>query len=132
MYEDDKDDRYLTETTLALQQNNIHVEFVTDAAKILRRLNACLTDNQLPDLVLLDKTTPIGDTFDVLQQIKQHPIYRKIPVVMVSGSNYREDVDKAYELGANSYIQKPLNNKLTVEKISSFAEYWFKTVELPA
>jgi CheY-like chemotaxis protein len=132
MYEDDKDDRYITETTLALQQLNIHIHFLTNADDVMPCLEQNAAGQQLPDLILLDKNTPSGDSFGVLSRIKQHPVYRKIPVVVISGSNFRQDVEKAYELGANSYIQKPANNKLTVEKISSFADYWFKTVELPA
>jgi CheY-like chemotaxis protein len=134
MLEDDADDRHITESSLSSNDYNIDLVFVVNGHQVVQYLSDCGPGKRFayPDLVLLDKNVPLRSGLDVLRDIKTHPIYKRIPVVMVSGTAYPQDVAEAYELGVNSFIQKPPNDKLTVEKISSFVKYWFDTVELPA
>lgn len=134
MLEDDADDRHITESSLSSNEFDIDLVFLVNGHQVLQYLADCGPGKRFdyPDLVLLDKNVPIHSGLDVLRDIKSHPLYKRIPVIMVSGTAYPQDVAEAYELGVNSFIQKPANDKLTVEKISSFVKYWFDTVELPA
>jgi CheY-like chemotaxis protein len=134
MLEDDADDRHITESSLSSNDFDIDLVFLVNGHQVLQYLADCGPGKRFvfPDLVLLDKNVPIHNGLDVLRDIKSHPVYKRIPVVMVSGTAYPQDVAEAYELGVNSFIQKPANDKLTLEKISSFVKYWFDTVELPA
>src|SRR5579883_202266 len=61
----------------------------------------------LPALMLLDLKMPKRGGFEVLEWARQHPVYRKLPVVVLTSSSQYEDVDRAYSLGANSYLVKP-------------------------
>jgi CheY-like chemotaxis protein len=133
MLEDDADDRLITETTFSSNGFNIELTFIVNGKQVMEYLSQCGKGGlyHFPDLVLLDKNIPMHNGLDVLKEIKTHPIYRRIPVVMVSGTAFQHDVDEAYKLGVNSFIQKPGNDKMTIQKISSFVKYWFETVELP-
>ncbi|WP_276131678.1 response regulator [Polluticoccus soli] len=134
MLEDDADDRHITESTLSSNEHSIDLVFLVNGHQVMQYLTDCGSGKHFafPDLILLDKNVPLHGGLDVLRELKAHPVYKKIPVVMVSGTAYPQDVAAAYELGANSFIQKPANDRLTLEKISSFVNYWFDTVELPA
>lgn len=133
MLEDDADDRHITETSFSANSHYIDLVFLVNGHQVMQYLSDCGPGKRFnfPDLVLLDKNVPMHSGLDVLREIKSHPLYKKIPVVMVSGTAYEQDVTEAYEQGVNSFIQKPANDKLTLEKISSFVNYWFGTVELP-
>lgn len=133
MMEDDAEDRYITRSFFEEKGYNIGLEFVTHPDGVIgfldeRRKNS----GQLPRIILLDKHVPAGDGVDVLQQLKEHPDYKQIPVIIVSGTAAPEDVKRSYELNVSSYIVKPMTDKLTTEKIDAFVQYWFNTVELPA
>jgi CheY-like chemotaxis protein len=64
----------------------------------------------LPALVLLDLKLPQVDGFDVLRWIRAQPEFTSLKVVVFSSSNHHEDIERAYQLGANSYLVKPLTN----------------------
>jgi CheY-like chemotaxis protein len=74
---------------------------------------------------------PRKNGFEVLKEIKSHFQFRQIPVVIISGTAYHEEVKECYLLGANSFVQKPLTDKLTQKKIETFVDYWFTVCELP-
>ena len=133
MLEDDADDRLITESTFSSKGFNVELIFLVSGKQVMEYLSQCGQGRtyHFPDLVLLDKNIPMHSGLDVLNEIKSHPVYKKIPVVMVSGTAFQQDVDEAYKLGVNSFIQKPGSDKMTIEKISSFVKYWFETVELP-
>ena len=132
MLEDDKEDRYITESFFREQGYNIHLEFVTHGHEVIEYLDRCASEQlPYPDLILLDKNVPIGSGMDVLRQLKADDTYRMIPVVMISGTAFPKDVNESYRLGVSSYVLKPYSNEQTSRKISSFITYWFDTVELP-
>jgi CheY-like chemotaxis protein len=79
-----------------------------------------------PDLILLDVKMPKVDGFEVLQWIKAHPRFKKLIVVMLTGSDEPMDIQKAYELGANSYLVKsPLHPEFT-DLVKSMVSYWLQ------
>ena len=77
-----------------------------------------------PKVVLLDIQMPKLNGFEVLQKIKADPRTRAIPVVMLTSSKESPDIQKAYDLGANSYIVKPVNFEGFAEAIKNLGFYW--------
>jgi len=84
-----------------------------------------------PDLILLDLNLPKKGGFEVLKEIKQDDNLKLIPVVILTISDAKEDLIKAYNLHANCYIIKPLEMKEFSRIIHSIINFWFKIVKLP-
>jgi CheY-like chemotaxis protein len=87
----------------------------------------------VPDVILLDLKMPRINGFEFLHWLRsESPAhYRFIPVVVMSSSALREDVDRAYSLGANSYLVKPVQWKLFQQRIQALGIYWAEHVERP-
>jgi CheY-like chemotaxis protein len=83
-----------------------------------------------PRLVLLDFKMRV-DGWEILQWIRQRPEFRRLPVIVFTGSNYPGDIDKAYDLGANSYLVKPQTPEGLVEAIKQIGEFWLRLTLLP-
>jgi CheY-like chemotaxis protein len=84
-----------------------------------------------PDLILLDLYLPKLNGIDALQAIKADPDLRRIPIVILTSSKSEVDIRRSYELGASSYLTKPMTFELLVEAVNTLGEYWFDIVELP-
>ena len=78
----------------------------------------------LPDLVLLDLKMPGVDGFEVLRQAKGDPATRRIPVIVLSSSTEDRDRARAYDLGANSYLVKPISIDGFLDTIRLVRDYW--------
>lgn len=90
-------------------------------------------DAPVPGLIMLDINLPKADGIEVLREIRAHPIYRTVPVVMLTTSQQETDVRRSYELGANSYIAKPVSFETFLELIGRITIYWLATnVPAPA
>ena len=89
------------------------------------------SDVKTPDLILLDLNMPGIDGRQVLQQLKADPEKCAIPVVILTTSKDSKDVDKCYEIGASTYIQKPVNFEGLTEAIGTMKDYWFGVAILP-
>ena len=85
----------------------------------------------LPALVLLDLNLPGTDGRAVLAALKQDPHLRAMPVVVFSTSSSQLDIEYCYQLGANSYLTKPIEYAAMEEKIQRTMQYWLETSELP-
>jgi CheY-like chemotaxis protein len=85
----------------------------------------------LPALVLLDLNLPGTDGREVLAILKQDPHLRTIPVVVFSTSSSQLDIEHCYQLGANSYLTKPIEYAAMEAKIQRTIQYWLETSELP-
>ncbi len=78
----------------------------------------------IPDLILLDLNLPVIDGFTILKKIRTDNLTKKIPVIILTSSTEDSDIEKSYNLGANSYIQKPVDF-LEFEKAAMLiSEYW--------
>jgi len=84
-----------------------------------------------PDLVLLDLNMPKLDGREVLAEMQKHDALRRMTVVMLTSSAQNEDVLSSYDLGANSYITKPIEVDEFYRLIQAIEEYWFQIVVLP-
>jgi CheY-like chemotaxis protein len=90
-----------------------------------------IEDAPRPGLILLDLNMPRKDGRQALEEIKSNPDLRRIPVVILTTSKTEEDVLRSYDLGANSFITKPVTFDGLVEIVRTLGTYWFKIVELP-
>lgn len=104
-----------------------------EALDCLHRRNAYLdrAAAPLPGLVLLDINLPKRSGFEVLEDIKSDPLLRIIPVVMLTTSGREEEVRRSFELGANSFVVKPVQFNDFVEKIRQMEMYWLLVNRLP-
>lgn len=84
-----------------------------------------------PGLILMDIYLPKVDGIEVLKQLKSDPKLRKIPVVMLTSSESDPDIEKSYQLGANSYIVKPVTPDKFTETIHQIEFYWVVVNSLP-
>jgi two-component system response regulator len=87
--------------------------------------------NRKPGLILMDLNMPGIDGRKTLDIIKQDKTLSQIPVVILTTSNDERDIQVCYELGANTYIQKPVDFDSLVYAAQQLKEYWFETAILP-
>lgn len=111
--EDDENDAVLIRRTLARAGVPNPRQFVTDGDAAISYLVGVgrFADRKkypLPGLVLLDLKMPGMDGFEVLRWIREHPLFKNLPVVVLTSSDEIRDVNEAYRLGANSFLVKPL------------------------
>jgi CheY-like chemotaxis protein len=89
------------------------------------------TDTRLPILVLLDLRLPKVDGIEVLRIAREHPVWKQIPIVVLSTSRENADIDAAYGLGVNSYIVKPVDFLAFAEVVKNIKVYWLLTNQPP-
>lgn len=88
-------------------------------------------DLQVPILVLLDLRLPKIDGIEVLRQARSDPVWRQVPIVVMTTSRENSDIETAYGLGVNSYIVKPVDFLTFTEVVRSIKVYWLLTNEPP-
>lgn len=107
-----------------------HVEDGVEALQFLRRQGP-YQDAARPDLILLDLNLPRMDGRQLLEEIKQDPDLRIIPVVVLTTSRSEQDVLRSYELHANCYITKPVDFTQFMQVVKSIEHFWLTVVTLP-
>jgi len=85
----------------------------------------------IPALLLLDLKMPRADGFDVLRWLKTQPDLASLRVVVLTSSEDIRDVTKAYQLGANSFLVKPLDFHNTIAMVETITDYWLRTTMKP-
>ena len=118
-----------------MANNLVHVKDGEEALDFIfgRGKYASLADTiQFPKLILLDIQMPKVNGMEVLQIIKNDPRTKAIPVVILTSSKEHPDVQRCYELGANSYIVKPVNFESFAESIRHLGFYWLLLNQPPA
>jgi CheY-like chemotaxis protein len=86
----------------------------------------------LPAVILLDINLPKINGLEVLRQLKTHERFRRIPVVVLTSSREDRDLKAAYDLGVNSYIEKPVNFNKFIEVAEQIELYWCVLNERPS
>jgi len=86
----------------------------------------------LPGFILLDLNMPKKDGREVLKELKQHPVFKKIPVIVFTTTKNEIEIKRCYELGANSYIVKPISFDALLKVVENIRSYWFHTASIPA
>lgn len=126
--DDDEDDQYLIKAAFEKDSAHYNLQFATDGTDVLENIES---PKSLPDLVLLDLNMPIMNGFEVLQYLKNSPIYRHVPVVILTTSDNEDDINRAYELGANTFLTKPINHQSLVDLAEQIRLYWFTLAKTP-
>ena len=134
--EDDEDDYLLTIEALKEAGVDTQVKWVKDGEELMNYLEPLGAGNKLsrrdfPSLILLDLNMPRKDGREVLDEIKKNDSLRKIPIIVLTTSKAETDINHAYDLGVNSYIQKPVRFDDFVEAVKVLSHYWFHIVKLP-
>lgn len=136
MADDDADDRLLAQEAMHESRVLNELRFAEDGVQLLSYLRGegDFGDRSLypmPGLILLDLNMPKMDGREALAEIKADSSLKRIPVVILTTSKADEDMVKGYDLGAASYITKPVTFDALVELMRTLGKYWVEFVELP-
>ncbi|HVG25596.1 MAG TPA: response regulator [Thermoanaerobaculia bacterium] len=134
--DDDAEDRMLASSALEESRVVNDLRFVEDGEELLdylyhRGRYATEGSSPTPGLILLDLNMPKKDGREALREIKADPDLRRIPVVVLTTSKAEEDIYRTYDLGANSFITKPVSFEGLVSVMRDIGRYWIEIVELP-
>ena len=134
--EDDPGDQELTRRALKHESLNIDLRIVNDGEETLDYLfrREQYTDPEsspTPDLILLDLNMPKKNGREVLAELKASTNASRIPVVVLTTSEQEADILRSYDLGCNSYIQKPVDIAQFIRSLRNLGRYWFEVVTLP-
>jgi CheY-like chemotaxis protein len=134
--DDDAEDRQLLRDALVESRLHNQLFTVNDGEELLdflhhRGVYCSAEAAPRPGLILLDLAMPKLDGREALEEIKSDPDLRKIPVVVMTTSSADEDICRSYDLGASSYITKPVTFDELVKVMRAIGCYWFEIVELP-
>ena len=131
--EDDADDLFLMKTALEETGITERVQYVENGVEVINFIESINTEKgecNYPEFILLDLNMPKMDGREVLKKLKSNETYRKIPIIVFSTTKNQLEVKRCYDLGANTYIVKPVSYDTLVETIRDLCNYWFKTATL--
>lgn len=136
MADDDRDDCLLVKDAFVESRLLNDLRFVEDGEELMdylyHRGKYTETDSSpRPGLILLDLNMPRKDGREALEEIKSDSDLRSIPIVVLTTSKQEEDILRSYDVGANSYITKPVTFKGLVDVMKTLGRYWLEIVELP-
>lgn len=109
--------------------NTIHI--ARDGEEALAFFPRWESGEPMPAVILLDINLPKVNGLEVLQKLKEHPVFRRIPVVVLTSSRENSDLSTAYDLGVNSYIEKPVSFNKFIEVAEHIELYWCLLNERP-
>lgn len=132
LVEDNPMDLDLTLRAFSKKRLSNHVQVARDGEEALAFIGRWEAGEPEPAVILLDINLPKISGLDVLRQLKAHPRFRRIPVVVLTSSREDRDLKTAYELGVNSYIEKPVNFNKFMEVAEQIELYWCVLNERPS
>jgi CheY-like chemotaxis protein len=137
LVEDDPNDVLLIQRSFHKAGLRNNLKTVRDGEQAIRYLSgqdiyADRDKHPMPFLVLLDLKMPKVSGFDVLEWARRETALKRLLIVVLTSSNVQADVDRAYELGANSYLVKPVEFDEMVHMIQRFEIYWAEINRIPA
>ena len=137
MADDDEDDRRSVAKAWNIARAANPIKFVNDGEELMDYLHhrgkfSDLSEWRRPGIILLDLNMPKKDGREALREIKADPELRQIPVIVLTTSKAEEDIYRTYDLGANSFITKPVTFMSLIELVQILGKYWIEIVELPS
>ena len=136
MADDDADDGLMTQEAFDESRLSNDLRFVEDGAELMdylyrrgKYINP--VDAPRPGLILLDLNMPKKDGREALREMKSDPKLKNIRVVVMTTSKAEEDILRTYDLGASSYVTKPVTFVSLVDVVKTLGKYWLEIVELP-
>ncbi len=133
MIDDDEEDFVLVKEALESKRRKVDLYWAEDGSEGMNFLfrRGAYKNAPTPDLILLDLNMPGKNGFEVLRDLKAHQGFRKIPVVILTSSRDQRNVSRGYNIGASSFMLKPLSFDEMASAMQSLCEYWFALVQLP-
>jgi CheY-like chemotaxis protein len=128
--EDDEDMVFFLERSLRKAGVPNPIKIVHDGAEAIEYLEGN-GDQRAPRLAVIDLKMPLKDGFDVLKRVRNNPKLSRMPIIIFSSSNQDRDVNRAYDLGANSYVVKPGDSARIDEFVAKIHDYWVNVNEQP-
>ena len=132
--EDNEDHLFLITRALRdVAGARVEVEAVRDGEETLQYVNRAgrFEGKERPHLILLDLKMPKVGGLEVIERLKSDPQLRSIPIIVLTSSDRQEDVDRAYKLGGNSYVVKPVTLKGLRAGLNGISNYWSEIALLP-
>ena len=135
MADDDSDDRLLTKEAFEASRLANDLRFVEDGVELLDYLHrrgkyADPATSPWPSIILLDLNMPKKDGREVMADIRKDPKFAHIRIIILTTSKAEEDIMRTYDLGATSYITKPVTFDSMVDVVRTLGRYWLEIVEL--
>ena len=133
LVEDNPGDVFLTKKAFEKTKMANHMMVATDGEMALEMLykKGEYSDLNSPDIILLDLNLPKKDGREILEEVKQDPKLKRIPVVVLTSSKAERDIVATYDLHASSYIVKPVDLSKFAQIVESIENFWFSIVVLP-
>ncbi len=137
MVDDDPEDILLIREAIKEIAPNIKFRSVNNGQELMEYLSLATgsaknAKNPCPEIILLDLNMPKKNGFEALDEVKSDLALKDIPVVVLSTSTSRDDVNRSYKLGANTFIQKPQTYDELLTVMSQAMNYWFGISRLPS
>ena len=131
--DDDSDDRFLLQAAFQEHGEQETLEFVENGVEVMEFLEAASagSSHNFPELIMLDLNMPKMNGKEVLSEIKNHPFLKRIPVIIYTTTRNEIEIRKCYELGANTYIVKPISFEGLRDVVSNIRSYWLDTASIP-
>lgn len=126
MLQTDADDKYITESTLAEIGTTVPVQFLGS----INELDSFIAAEGQPGVILINDQGAAHHGKKMVTQLKSHPAYGHIPVVILGEVTTEDYIRDCYKAGANTFITKPSTVAATKKKIQTFLEYWFDVAEV--
>ena len=136
MADDDADDRQMTKEAFDASRLANDLRFAVNGVELMDYLHrraqfADPANSPRPGLILLDLNMPKKDGREALREIRADPGLKNIRVVVLTTSQAEEDIVSTYNLGASSFISKPVTFEALVDVVKTLGKYWLEIVELP-
>ncbi len=134
--DDDPDDRLMIKEALEEARLANGIDFVEDGVDLMdylqrRGKHTDRPGSSNPDLLLLDLNMPRKDGREALEEIRADSDLKRIPVIVLTTSAAEEDIAQTYDLGASSFITKPVSFDDLVRTMKTMTDYWLQIVSLP-
>jgi CheY-like chemotaxis protein len=134
--EDNEDDIFFVERIFKQIGARCELRFARDGIEAIEYLSGqgAFKDRAkypMPTIILMDLKMPRRNGFEVLEWMHNQPEIKLIPTIVVTSSTLQEDVTRAYRLGANAVMNKPVDKDSLLQMLKSFHIYWTDFVEMP-
>ncbi len=132
MVDDDAEDAMLTKAAIEASGQRVDFHHIGSGIDLFEKLTARLEESAVCSaLILLDLNMPVMDGREVLQKLRGHERFNKVPVIVVSTSSAKSDIDSCYAAGANAFVTKPVSFDRMVEAMEAIGRFWGGTARIP-